>query len=203
MQAKSAHKKDDRIEIRKQIVPQLERLWTISPALIRLQWNARVPGKDTHVISVGDSPFNEHYASAPKYPIQKGYVDLSGPIERHGRTWLPLIRQSLDLTCSLNILFLRREDPGNLRENDGDLDNRIKVFLDALQMPEHAENLDGDEVDGVNYRLFENDKLMRELSIDTERLLFPDDLFPKHVHIIAEVKVRVETVGPWNVSLLG
>jgi hypothetical protein len=197
------NKKHDRIEVRKQIVPQLKMLWEVSPALIRLRHNARVPGSDHHVLDVGESPLYKHYKMPPQYPVPDGFVDLSGPIERHGRQYLPLVRESLSTTCTLNVLFLRQEEPGSLRHGGGDLDNRIKTFLDALEIKPEDGNSDGDEVDGINYRLFENDKLVRGLNIDSERLLFPDADFPSNVHLIVEVVVHVESVGPWNVSLLG
>jgi hypothetical protein len=201
--ASGKNKKHDRIEVRKQIAPQLKMLWEVSPALIRLRHNARVPGSDHHVLDVGDSPLYEHYKTPPQYPLPDGFVDLSRPIKRHGRQYLPLVRESLSTTCTLNVLFLRQEEPGSLRQGDGDLDNRIKTFLDALEIKPEDGNSDGDEVDGINYRLFENDKLVRGLKIDSERLLFPDADFPSNVHLIVEVVVHVESVGPWNVSLLG
>ena len=197
---KRGKKRCERIEIRKQIAPQMKRLWETSSALVKLQWDARVPGKDTHVLGSGDSPLYPHYESAPAYPMPPGYVDLSGGIERFGKSFRPLIRKSLDLTCSLDILFLRQEDPGSLRKEAGDLDNRIKTFIDALEMP--AEQLEGDESEDVNYPLLEDDTLVRGLNIVTERLLLPEKDYPNQVHLIVNVKLHVEKVGPWNMCLL-
>ena len=39
------------------------------------------------------------------------------------------------LTCGLKILFLRKEGPGKLILQGGDIDNRLKTLLDALKMP--------------------------------------------------------------------
>lgn len=194
---------EDRKAIRAQIVPQLARLWQVSNALKRLRWNARVPGPDLHVMEIGDSPFHQYYSFDPPEQVQKGYVDLLAPFERHGHKYMPLVRKSLDLTCSLDILFLRQEEPGALLKRDGDLDNRIKTFFDALEVPAQEGSADGDEVDGLNYRLYENDTLIRGFDIDSDRLLLPDEAFPAHVHIVARVTVHVEAVGPWNVAVLG
>jgi hypothetical protein len=157
---------------------------------------------ETHVLAIGDSPLYEHYKSPPQHPMQEGFVDLSAPIDRHGVRYMPLLRKSLDLTCSMDILFLRQEEAGSLRKRDGDLDNRIKTFFDALEMPPEDGELDGDETDELNYRLFENDTLLRGFNIDSDRLLFPEETYPSHIHLIAQVTIHVETVGPWNISLL-
>lgn len=192
----------ERIAIRRQITPQLQRLWEVSGVLTRLQWDARVPGKDSGgFMAVHNSPLDDWYNSPPQYPLPPDHVDLTAPIQRHGRLYRPLIRKSLDLTCSLNVLFLRQEDPGSLLKKAGDLDNRIKTFIDALEMPPEA--AEGDEVSGVNYCLLENDTLVRGLEIDSERLLLPEQDFPNQVHLIVEVVVHVEKVGSWNVCLLG
>jgi len=82
----------------------------------------------------------------------------------------------------------------------GDIDNRIKTFIDALDMPQ--DELEGDETDEMNYPLLENDTLVKGLEIDTERLLLPEQDFPNQVHLVVEVVVHVERVGPWNVCLL-
>src|SRR5690606_13890850 len=109
----------------------------------------------------------------------------SAPIERHGKLFRPLVRESLDLTCSLDILFLRQEEPGSILKQGGDIDNRIKTFIDALEMPKGE--LEGDEEDGINYPLLESDSLVKRLEIDTERLLLPEEDFPNQVHLVVEV----------------
>jgi len=200
-QGKRGARRAERVEIRKQITPQLKRLWEVNGALTRLLWDARVPGPAAGgFMATVSSPLEEWYNSPPQYPPQKGFVDLTSPIERHGRKYMPLVRKSLDLTCSLNVLFLRQEDPGSLLKKAGDLDNRIKTFIDALEMP--PEEAEGDETDGLNYCLLENDSLVRGLEIDSERLLLPELDYPNQVHLIVEVVVHVERVGSWNVCLL-
>lgn len=152
-------------------------------------------------MAISESPLAPHRAEPPKYPPQNGFVDLSAPFERHGRLFRPLVRKSLDLTCSLRVLFLRQEDPGSLLKKAGDIDNRIKTFIDALEVP--PEELEGDEVEnGVNYCLLENDSLVRGIEIDTERLLLPEEDYPNQVHLVVEVVIHVERVGTWNISLL-
>jgi len=198
--------REERVTIRAQITPQLKKLWEINGALHRLQWDARVPAADGGgFMSTVKSPLDPWYNTPPQHPPQEGFVDLTAPIVRHGRTYLPLVRKSLDLTCSLNILFLRQEDPGALLKQAGDLDNRIKTFIDALEMPspDGDPTGDGDDEDGTNYRLLENDTLVRGIQINSERLLLPEQDYPNQVHLVVEVNIHVERVGDWNFCLLG
>ena len=169
--------------------------------LVRLQWDARVPN-NIGTFAVGDTPLFE-FKKVPPGPhdqMQKDFVDLCAPIPVKGKQFRPLVRKSLDLTCTLNFLFLRQEEPGALIKKAGDIDNRIKVFIDALEMP--SEDLDGDEGDDINLPLLERDSLVRGIEINTERLLLPEEDFPNQVHMVVEVVVHVEHVGPWNMCLL-
>src|SRR5713226_5028459 len=66
------------------------------------------------------------------YNIRRGFLDaeletLPGgmPVIKRGAfVFLALVRQKLNLVCDLDILFLRRENPGQLITGGGDLDNR-------------------------------------------------------------------------------
>lgn len=200
-QSRRGKRKSERINIRRQVGPQMERLWATNPNLTSLQWDARVSGGASH-LGLSKSPLHPHRANppGPDKRLQDGFVDLSAPIVRLGKSFRPLIRASLDLTCTLKILFLRQEEPGAILKKAGDIDNRIKTFIDALEMP--ADELEGDESDGINYPLLENDTLVRGLEIDSERLLLPETAFPNEVHLVAEVIVHVERVGEWNICLL-
>lgn len=189
----------ERINIRKQIAPQMERLWT-TRNLVELQWDARVPINPEQYLGSPASPFGTWKVFPPEYPPEAGYADLAAPIIKHGKPFRPLIRESLNLTCTLKILFLRQEDPGALIKRTGDIDNRIKTFIDALELP--TEGLEGDENDQMNYPLLENDTLVRGLEINTERLLLPETHFLNEVHLIAEVIVHVERPATWNLCLL-
>jgi hypothetical protein len=60
---------------------------------------------------------------------------IGNEFARCGYRFVPLIRKSIHLACSLDILFLRRDSPGNLVKSGGDIDNRLKVLLDGLRMP--------------------------------------------------------------------
>ncbi len=57
-------------------------------------------------------------------------------IQRGNFSCLAVVREYLNLVCDLDILFLRRENPGHLVSGGGDIDNRIKVLFDALRVPQ-------------------------------------------------------------------
>lgn len=92
-----------------------------------------------------------------------------------GFRFLPLVRESLGVGCSLDILFLRRDEPGGLIKSGGDIDNRMKVLLDALRVPksEEVNAYAPDPDEEPFYCLLEDDRLVTELKIKTDRLLNP------------------------------
>ncbi len=89
--------------------------------------------------------------------------------------FLPLSRIKPDSFCSLNITFLRRDFPGNLVSHGGDLDNRLKVLLDALRVPQSTKGLPETVEEGFDpiFVLLEDDSQITQLSVTTDRLLAP------------------------------
>jgi hypothetical protein len=98
-------------------------------------------------------------------------------IRCNGDRFVPLISEAGGYTCALNILFLRRDNPGNLVQNLGDIDNRIKVLFDALRMPIDVKELGGYTIDKDTenpfFCLLEDDKLITSLTVTTDRLIIP------------------------------
>ena len=70
--------------------------------------------------------------------------------------FVPIITRDTGLVCALDILFLRRDNlgilrrdnPGNLVMNNGDIDKRIKVLSDALRRPTSAGEIEGFSPEG-------------------------------------------------------
>jgi hypothetical protein len=101
---------------------------------------------------------------------------MADDFTRCGYRFLPLIRNSSGVACSLDILFLRREEPGQLISGGGDIDNRIKVLFDALKMPQECSEVDGfvpDANENPFLCLLEDDRLITEFRVTTDRLLTP------------------------------
>ena len=112
----------------------------------------------------------------------------------NGFRWVPLVTKNDGLACALDILFLRRDMPEGLIRKGGDIDNRIKVFLDALRKPEEAQEVAGfiptaDE--DPFFCLLQDDYYITELNISTDRLLKP---VPNIHDVLLVVDVRVEIV---------
>jgi hypothetical protein len=78
----------------------------------------------------------------------------------------------------VNILFLRRDNPGGLIRTGGEIDNRIKVLFDALRIIENKDQLAGavpDSGENPFFCLLEDDSLITEVNVTTDRLLSPQE----------------------------
>ena len=84
---------------------------------------------------------------------------------KFGFHFIPLVNGQQAPHCRLDILFLRRDAPGNLIRSGGDLDNRMKVLFDGLKMPSSADEL-GSATPGQDenpfFVLTEDDSLITE-----------------------------------------
>lgn len=184
----------DKWAIRKQIAPQLAELWEKHPALQELTFllSGEVGyGGTVETVAVDISP-------SPKPGSRQAQSILVG-----GKPFIPLVRKSLDLACELNILFLRKEEPGSLILQGGDLDNRIKTLFDALKVPNEAD-LKVEQPDTEPfYCLLEEDALITSFGVETDRLLAKPDTPVNQVYLVIEVNVRVMRLTVKNVGFLG
>jgi hypothetical protein len=152
--------------IRQFLSPQLENLWSTDSRLEGILIN---------------SADNE-----TKYGHPNPFVRLLS-----GRKNTCLITEFAGGLVDLDILFLRPGIPGRLRDQTGDLDNRIKTLLDGLRPAQtEAEMV---ELAGANspiFVLFEDDKLISSLRIRSEALL----THPKESSYV-ELIITVRTVS--------
>lgn len=186
--------------IRKQISPQLEELWRISPALQDVQRRRWIPESDPY------SLFEVHHMADDKRAFTqapgKGSIDLCAPIVKGGRQFWPLVRNSLALRCGLKITFMRKEEPGKVYQG-GDLDNRIKTLFDALSVPNVDQVVEDDGIGDPIHCLIEDDALISGITIETHRLLASPSMSPHTVHLLIEVDVRVVRPRVYNCLFLG
>jgi hypothetical protein len=164
-------------EIRRQLEPQLRRLWDKPP--------------------VSDlSKYKD-----PNYQPRDCYVGKC----RFGFEFIPLITTVLDLRAELDVLLLAANLPGSLIRQGGDIDNRLKTLFDALSMPATVQQVPNNpdaESDKRVFCLLEDDKLVTSVAVSNDRLLsIPDGsnevLVVLRVHPIA---FRATTA---NVALSG
>ncbi len=116
-----------------------------------------------------DFPLNEFHKHVTIDP-EKG--NALG-IKRSGFSFVPLISPRLELVASLEILLLRPEAAGSLVTQAGDIDNRLKTLLDALQIPKENQIPKGvvpQADERLFYCLLEDDNLVTSLAINTGKL---------------------------------
>ncbi len=157
-------------EIRRQFHGQLAELWKTHPFLRTL------------------------FAPEGTLEHDKYREQLYNQYVRCGYRFVPLLGGFFDeVACSLDILFLRRDAPGNLVKSGGDIDNRIKTLLDGLKVPVdcgQVEKMPAQDGEDPFYCLLLDDSLITEIRITTDRLLTPiEDGEGLHdVHLIIHVK---------------
>jgi hypothetical protein len=124
---------------------------------------------------------------------------MSRKFTKGGYHFLPLVGGEFGIACSLDILFLRRDNPGNLIESGGDIDNRIKTLFDALKIPEYDNQVVGSPQAGEDpfFCLLEDDKLITDVKITTDRLLIPRE-GEEHihdVHLVLHIKTKIVDIN--------
>lgn len=123
-----------------------------------------------------------------------------------GYRFIPLVHEKLDLTCSLKVLMLRRDRPGDRPGkifDARDIDNRLKVLFDALKMPKDGSELGSnaplrDGSDNPMFVLLQKDELISHVSVETDDLLNPPQNAGKN-DAFARLIIDVE-IGLWNVN---
>jgi hypothetical protein len=215
-------KNQEKWQIRKVLHPQFIDLWKSHPALIEIENNRHFP-------IVGGATLTQvhHLHPGPVHPpVQapmignyqvldlgtasvagrnpRDFLDLCGSIEKHGAWFRPLVRETFALHCGLKILFLRREPPGKIYQG-GDLDGRMKTLLDALTMPQHAEQiLERHTTECLPLHcLLEDDSMISGLEIESERLLGDNQKTADFVKLTIEVDVRIKRPMIYNQSFIG
>ena len=163
---------DAKHRIRCELHPQLKTLWQQDETL--KEWFMPPPD---------GSARDELSARADEY-------------ERHGFRFVPLVTLADAGGCSLDILMLRRQEPNKLFTGAGDLDARVKTLLDALRMPNQRSEL-GDAIPATDedpfFVLLEDDRLIHELTITTDRLLVPPRHGEQEREIVAVINVKTRT----------
>jgi hypothetical protein len=123
-------------------------------------------------------------------------------IERHGMTYLPLVTRQLKTLAHLDVLLLRPQPRGSVIQRRGDIDNQLKVLLDALSIPstppiEPASDLPED----VMHVLLEDDDRVGKLTVETDRLLDRSD--PERAVAIIRVTLASDEPTYGNQLLVG
>jgi hypothetical protein len=195
-------KPEDKWAIRRQIAPQLAELWQVSPVLKNLEKQAFVPADDRRY-----TPQEMYHTITPTTSVVPiDHMNLCHPMRVDGIYFMPLVRTSLSLVCDLDILFLRKGEPGALIQRGGDIDNRIKTLLDGLRMPkadEMAFCTDRQTLPNPVYCLLEDDALTTDFSVKSGQLLTRPEGSDADVRLVISVTVKVAHVRSYNMALIG
>jgi hypothetical protein len=185
---------------------------TYSGALPSQQGNSRAKEKN-EIRRVFHGQLKELWARHPvlklMVPVQE-HPDTGEPVRRYDQiarfkvgnktghiyNFLPLIGEEYGISCSLDILLLRRDMPGGVVKRGGDIDNRLKVLFDAMRYPQAvAEMPDGPPLADENpfYCVMQDDRFIDQFTITTDRLLCPpaSDQRVKDVLLIIKIKTLV------------
>jgi hypothetical protein len=169
--------------LRKALHKQLKELWRVQPTLSKMaKANVSVPGA-----TLGEyATYLE--ATANKYRLC-------------GFRFIPLVSPEQSLSCAVDILLLRRDQPGSLVKSGGDIDNRLKTIFDSLRMPGNCSELPKASIaeDGEDpfYVLLQDDSLITKVTVSSDRLLSPLEVNEdvNSVQLVIGVAVNVIAVS--------
>ncbi len=120
--------------------------------------------------------------------------------------FLPLVHSAWYLAAGLRITLLRPEPPGKIVTQSGDIDNRLKTLLDALKVPDPG-SLPKNASPGINeapfFCLLQDDNLITDLEVVTDRLLAPSTSNPSVVVLLVNVQIKVLIANDSNIIFLG
>ena len=148
-------------------------------------------------------PFHQR-GTAKATDVKTWIEHIADDHQRCGGRFVPLISKRGGFTCALDILFLRRDNPGYVISSGGDIDNRIKVLFDGLRMPSVVTELGGlplDVDENPFYCLLEDDNLITQVSVTTDRLLTPQDS-DERLHDVFLI-IHVTVVNPSALFVAG
>ncbi len=125
-------------DIRREFHRQLKLLWSTNKFLrdhkIQKNIGDLTPAQQQQMVGM--------WALDPKkYPKVPMVEAIAENYQKYGFRFVPLVRKELSLLCSLDILFLRRDYPGDGVISAGDLDNRVKTIIDTLRRPRSGNEL--------------------------------------------------------------
>lgn len=169
---------DDKHALRKHFHAQLEHFWSVHPALNRRE--------------VQTNPTSKAWKDvvAEQYPM-------------FHRQWVPLVRKSRPLECSVHLLMLRDDPPGSVI-NSGDLDRRVTTVIDGLRMPRFLDELGKDKDAPPEqtpiFCLLEDDSLITQLSVETDTLLERVGEHRSKQGVRLVIRVDLSQSNDWSVS---
>jgi hypothetical protein len=143
--------------------------------------------------------WTNHHLLSNQMAKSGGPEIMAGEFAHHGYRFIPLASERNTVVCALDILFLRRENPGHWIVDGGDFDNRIKTLLDAMEIPKRQSDLPPSPATADEdpfFCLMEDDKLVTSLRVTTDRLLLPHQWGQVKTDVFLVIDVRTRAVNP-------
>ena len=170
--------------VRKSLHPQIKQYWKDNPVLR----NYLVP-----------EGFTGEQCAIPVMQIADQYKCGT-------HRFVPLARKDWKVSCALDILFMRRGFPGNITNNGGDLDNRLKTLLDGLRVPDLKDTacLPAESEEGFDpvFCLMEDDAQITSLKVTTDRMLWSPEPEDRERHVLLIIHVHLY-MGTHPANLVG
>jgi hypothetical protein len=158
-------------EIRRAMHPQLRRLWLTHRKLRKL---ASYEGQKFHAEMQFKSEGKQTHLSEDD-AIQFAFKSWGENWNRDPFHCVPLVTKDRGIVCRIEILLLRPEDDTHVLAH-GDLDGQVKTLFDGLRMPsnlaETGNTMPTPDEDPF-FCLLEDDRLVSELRINSDKLLLP------------------------------
>ena len=124
--------------------------------------------------------------------------------------FVPLVRETLHLTCELDILFLRKGEPGVMERGARlDIDNRLLTLFDGLALP-NGDNAQNYAIAKTSlnrtspiFCLLDDDSRIIALNVRTDSLLAPaDGARAEDVRLIIGVTLKTRLLTFANMGLV-
>jgi len=146
-------------------------------------------------------PLNDHRDLLKPEPPER-FISVIRQVGKF--KFAPLVSSRIYLIAEIRITLLRPEPPGSIITQAGDIDNRLKTLLDSLKVPSEPDALPINAKPSPDeepfFCLLEDDNLVTNLSISTDRLLEPSTS-PSEVVLLLHVQTKI-TRSIWaNVGL--
>lgn len=131
--------------------------------------------------------------------LNDNYMIQSPPFMRNieGYTFVPLVNEKVYLVADINITLLRPEEPGSIVTQSGDIDNRLKTLFDALRIPQNRNEIPNNFAPTADEKplfcLLEDDNLISNLAVTTDRLLEP---VQTNLEVVLLIHVLTKTSRP-------
>lgn len=187
--------KGEKFFVRYALQPQLEELWSAHPVLLGYGFR--------------DGGEYEADVRANEQGLLRQWIEVEG------QPYLAVARKDLELTCSLDILFLRKDGPGAILSDPTDIDNRLGTFFDGLCPPTSNEPVPSSEKcreRGIEtplrlpnpFRcLLEDDRMISSLAVRTDRLLSRPSANRHEVRLVVDVVISPIRLRNRNLAFLG